>query len=165
MLCDDYVSHDADKCNRGGIQWCMLREPEYRISHRIVWTIYYVYIFQLLIVAFIFPFSRVLTPITLQRILECVSETWRRTCSVHRCSKHFSLQYCLLFRFCMDTVKKKVLIIGAGASGLGAGRWLLDNDVSDRLDVHVIEARDRLGGRVHTSTEDAGAENIGALGE
>ncbi len=39
-----------------------------------------------------------------------------------------------------------VLIIGAGMAGLGAARALVDDDV----DVIVIEARDRLGGRIHT---------------
>ncbi|CAM9339916.1 unnamed protein product, partial [Ectocarpus fasciculatus] len=59
---------------------------------------------------------------------------------------------------------KRVVVIGAGASGLGAARWLVDNDSSNLLDVHVVEARGRAGGRVHTASEEAGSENADALG-
>jgi polyamine oxidase len=46
--------------------------------------------------------------------------------------------------------KTKVIVIGAGAAGCGAARWLLDNDVEEQLEVVVIEGRSRVGGRVHT---------------
>lgn len=42
----------------------------------------------------------------------------------------------------------RVLVIGAGASGLAAARSLADAGVA----VEVLEARDRIGGRVFTST-------------
>src|SRR5467141_1428111 len=40
-----------------------------------------------------------------------------------------------------------VAVIGAGAAGIGAARRLLD---SGSVSVLVLEARDRVGGRVHT---------------
>lgn len=45
-----------------------------------------------------------------------------------------------------------VLILGAGVAGLAAAQALLH----DELDVLVLEARDRLGGRAHTDTTFAG---------
>src|ERR1700691_2834515 len=39
-----------------------------------------------------------------------------------------------------------VVVVGAGAAGVAAGRRL----VAAALDVAIIEARDRLGGRAHT---------------
>ena len=49
-----------------------------------------------------------------------------------------------------------IAIVGAGAAGLGAARWLLDNDLGGALQVVVIEARERIGGRVHTETQEFG---------
>lgn len=43
--------------------------------------------------------------------------------------------------------EQRVLILGAGMAGLGAARLLADAGA----DVTVIEARDRIGGRTHTS--------------
>ena len=40
-----------------------------------------------------------------------------------------------------------VIIIGAGAAGLAAGRKLHDAGKN----ILIIEARDRIGGRIHTS--------------
>jgi len=40
-----------------------------------------------------------------------------------------------------------VVIIGAGAAGIGAARECLDNGISN---VIILEARDRIGGRAHT---------------
>lgn len=45
-----------------------------------------------------------------------------------------------------------VLVLGAGMAGLAVGHALLDDD----LDVLLLEARDRLGGRVHTDRQFAG---------
>lgn len=52
-----------------------------------------------------------------------------------------------------EVEKKKVVIVGAGMAGIAAARWLLDNDIHQRLDVVVLEARDRVGGRIHTNFE------------
>lgn len=43
----------------------------------------------------------------------------------------------------------KILIIGAGMAGLSAANHLLKNAESDFL---IVEARDRVGGRIHAST-------------
>src|ERR1700756_1126739 len=43
-------------------------------------------------------------------------------------------------------MKKSVLIIGGGMAGLAAARMLLKHG----LTTTVIEAKDRLGGRIHT---------------
>ncbi|MGQ0672512.1 MAG: FAD-dependent oxidoreductase [Hyphomicrobium sp.] len=40
----------------------------------------------------------------------------------------------------------KVIVVGAGMSGLSAGRALADRG----FEVEVVEARDRIGGRIHT---------------
>jgi len=57
---------------------------------------------------------------------------------------------------------KRVVIIGAGFAGLAAGWWLANHGFS----VKILEARDRVGGRVKTldlngSLIEAGAELIG----
>lgn len=51
-----------------------------------------------------------------------------------------------------------VVIVGAGFAGLGAARALADAGI----DVVVIEARERLGGRVHTDTSLGVAVDLGA---
>ena len=51
-----------------------------------------------------------------------------------------------------DTRNPDVVIIGAGAAGLGAARTLLDGGFS----VAVLEARNRIGGRAHTETATFG---------
>jgi len=56
----------------------------------------------------------------------------------------------------------KVVIIGAGASGLGAARWLLDNDMFGGIEVVVLEGRPRVGGRVHTNTDFGVPCDLGA---
>lgn len=43
--------------------------------------------------------------------------------------------------------KSKVIIIGAGAAGIAAATKLLSNGVKDFL---LLEAENRIGGRVHT---------------
>ncbi len=53
---------------------------------------------------------------------------------------------------------KKIAIIGAGVAGLAAARQLADAG----FDVTVFEARDRIGGRIYTSTEFGFPIEIGA---
>ena len=43
-----------------------------------------------------------------------------------------------------------VIIVGAGAAGLSAGRILSQSEKS----LHIIEARDRIGGRIHTLKDE-----------
>jgi len=45
------------------------------------------------------------------------------------------------------TPRRTVVIVGAGAAGIGAARALSE---SSEIEVYVLEARDRIGGRVHT---------------
>jgi monoamine oxidase len=51
-----------------------------------------------------------------------------------------------------------VIIIGAGASGLACAKKLMAN----HLNVLVLEARDRIGGRVHTLNHFGGPVELGA---
>jgi len=51
----------------------------------------------------------------------------------------------------MESTKTKVVVIGGGISGLSAARLLRKHGI----DVVVLEARDRVGGRTHTITDPA----------
>ena len=57
----------------------------------------------------------------------------------------------------MDT--SKIIIIGAGVSGVGAANKLLENGFSD---VVILEASDRIGGRVHSVPFGSGTIDLGA---
>lgn len=52
----------------------------------------------------------------------------------------------------LETEKADVLVLGAGVAGLAVAHALVDTD----LDVLVLEARDRLGGRAYTDKQFAG---------
>ncbi|HZJ10128.1 MAG TPA: FAD-dependent oxidoreductase, partial [Trueperaceae bacterium] len=52
----------------------------------------------------------------------------------------------------LETEKVDVLVLGAGVAGLAVAHSLVDTD----LDVLVLEARDRLGGRTYTDKHFAG---------
>jgi polyamine oxidase len=54
--------------------------------------------------------------------------------------------------------KKKVVIIGAGFSGLSAAYYLTQDP---RFDVKILEARDRIGGRVHPFDLDGTTVDLG----
>ncbi len=57
------------------------------------------------------------------------------------------------------SAEPEVIVIGAGAAGIAAARTLLDKG----LNVTVIEAADRIGGRIHTDTETFGVPyDVGA---
>ena len=47
----------------------------------------------------------------------------------------------------MSEVRKHTLIIGAGAAGIAAAAKLYENDITDII---IIEAENRIGGRIHT---------------
>ena len=46
--------------------------------------------------------------------------------------------------------KQKLVILGAGLTGLSLAYFLKDQD----LEIHIIEARDRIGGRIHTIKDE-----------
>lgn len=54
-----------------------------------------------------------------------------------------------------DSVKTNVVIVGAGLAGLSCAQQLI-REANDRYNVIVLEARDRLGGRVHTVDDGKG---------
>jgi polyamine oxidase len=53
--------------------------------------------------------------------------------------------------------KQRVVVVGAGISGLRAASVLQRHGV----DVVVIEGRDRIGGRIHTTHSEKGPRDIG----
>lgn len=53
--------------------------------------------------------------------------------------------------------KKRVVVVGAGISGLRAAAVLQSHGV----DVVVVEGRDRIGGRIHTTHSEKGPRDIG----
>ena len=54
-------------------------------------------------------------------------------------------------------LRYKVVIVGAGAAGLGAARQLIDEQGMDPASILVLEAGDRIGGRIHTKLFEAKA--------
>lgn len=61
----------------------------------------------------------------------------------------------------LETNRRKVIIIGAGAAGLGAAQYLVKNGLTD---IAILEGNNRIGGRVHTVPFGSHAENIIELG-
>lgn len=59
----------------------------------------------------------------------------------------------------MFTMNPKVVIIGAGVAGYSAACKLLENGIKD---VVVLEAENRIGGRVHTVPFGDGVVELGA---
>lgn len=53
----------------------------------------------------------------------------------------------------------KVAIIGAGIAGLSAANHLIENGIKD---IVVVEARDRIGGRIHTVKHNGRPLELGA---
>lgn len=45
-------------------------------------------------------------------------------------------------------IKTKVIIIGAGASGISAGCHLIKNNLNELI---ILEAKNRIGGRIFTT--------------
>lgn len=53
--------------------------------------------------------------------------------------------------------KKKVVVVGAGISGLRCAAVLQRHGI----EVVVLEGRDRIGGRIHTTRSEKGVRDIG----
>ena len=58
----------------------------------------------------------------------------------------------------MNFKSKRILVIGAGMAGLTAARKLVESG----MQVMVLEARNRVGGRIHTICEDGEIIELGA---
>lgn len=56
-------------------------------------------------------------------------------------------------------MEKKILIIGAGASGIAAASKLISHGFEHVL---ILEAENRIGGRIHTIPFGANVLDIGA---
>lgn len=61
-------------------------------------------------------------------------------------------------RWCLQAGHHHVVVVGAGAAGLGAARTLADAGARPV----VVEARDRIGGRIHTVDVGGVAAELGA---
>jgi monoamine oxidase len=59
----------------------------------------------------------------------------------------------------MTTRKSRVLIIGAGAAGIAAATRLLAGGIDNML---MLEAEDRIGGRIHSVGFDGSLVDLGA---
>jgi len=52
-----------------------------------------------------------------------------------------------------SSAKISIVIVGAGISGLQAAHAILAHPAAEKFDVNVLEASDRIGGRVHTKSQ------------
>ena len=83
--------------------------------------------------------------------LSCIrKEQSLRNGNPGRSGRQVSLMHLML----MDDINCDVIVLGAGIAGLTAARQLAQSG----LRVRVIEARDRVGGRIFT--QHIGAENV-----
>lgn len=62
--------------------------------------------------------------------------------------------YCMIFLFCLisgtlsdNTKSPRIVIVGAGASGIAAAAKLIENGLENLI---ILEAENRIGGRVNT---------------
>jgi len=81
---------------------------------------------------------------------------------IETAAEHYPLRLESVAEIAPKMSDKTVIVIGAGFAGLTAGWWLATHG----FDVTVLEARNRIGGRVHTKREnqrilECGGELIG----
>jgi len=81
--------------------------------------------------------------------------TWNKESTMLRISLLASLMICLIQPVLSQ---EKIVIIGAGISGLAAGKSLQESG----FEVVILEARDRIGGRVWTDRSTGKALDLGA---
>lgn len=74
--------------------------------------------------------------------------------------------YCMIFLFCLisgtfsdDTKSPRIVIVGAGASGIAAAAKLIENGLENLI---ILEAENRIGGRVNTVKFDDYLVDLGA---
>lgn len=71
----------------------------------------------------------------------------------------FSICMVFLYLILLRMINKRVVIIGAGASGIAAGARLLANGFKNII---ILEAEQRIGGRVWTIPFAANVCDLGA---
>jgi len=65
----------------------------------------------------------------------------------------------------LNTGARRIAIVGSGFAGLGAANWIVTGTLADEFpgtEVTVFEARDRIGGRVHTNHDLGMPLDLGA---
>lgn len=67
--------------------------------------------------------------------------------SLKKIEFNFLVIIIVAFYFTRMAIETKVLVIGAGAAGIAAASRLIERGIEDVL---VLEAKDRIGGRIFT---------------
>lgn len=64
-----------------------------------------------------------------------------------------------IFSCCANNMNKKIVIIGAGASGIACGTKLMSNGFRN---IVILEGENRIGGRIHTIPFGKNVVDLGA---
>lgn len=71
---------------------------------------------------------------------------------MHMSTSQTTFPLCLVNYVALNMGNKKIIIVGAGASGLAAASRLVKLGI-DCDDITILEAQSRIGGRIHTIIE------------